>query len=237
MADCACTEARGLPRRGFLGAAALAALACATPGRAAQPTLPDNRIGGDAALARLMEGNARFAAGRMRTRDMVRGREALAGGQRPFAAILGCADSRVAPELAFDQGLGDQFVVRMAGNFANDDAVASLEFATKFLGVPLILVLGHSGCGAVAAALSVVKENAALPGHLPGLVESIRPAAQSAVRRGAPNLLEVATSENVRHAVARLATSAPILGPMHERAEVKVVGAVYNLQTGRIELV
>lgn len=236
MADCACAVTTGMPRRGFLGAAALAALACAAPGRAASP-LPDNRIGGDAALARLMAGNARFVAGRMRTRDVVGGRQALAGGQRPFAAILGCADSRVAPELAFDQGLGDLFVVRVAGNFAHDDAVASMEYAAKFLGVPLIMVMGHSGCGAVAAALSVVKEHTVLPGHLPGLVESIRPAAQGAVRRGAPNLLEVATSENVRHAVARLATSAPVLGPMHERAEVKVVGAVYNLQTGKIELV
>lgn len=237
MSDCACATSKASSRRSFLGTAALAALACAAPARAAGPALADNRIGGDVALARLMEGNARFAAGLMRTREFASGRSALAGGQRPIAAVLGCADSRVSPELAFDQSLGDLFVVRLAGNFANDDAIASMEYAAQFLDVPLIVVLGHSQCGAVSATLKVLTDNAVLPGHLPGLAASIQPAAQAASRHQPARLLEAATAENVRHAVARLATSTPILAPLRERGQIKVVGAVYELSSGKVQLI
>jgi carbonic anhydrase len=100
-----------------------------------------------------------------------------------IAAILSCADSRVSPELLFDQGPGDLFVVRLAGNFVDDDGLASLEYAVKFLGAPLLMVLGHSNCGAVDAAIKVVKEGAELPGHLPELVDSIKPAVIAAQAR------------------------------------------------------
>src|SRR4029077_5997837 len=95
--------------------------------------------------------------------------------QFPIAAILSCSDSRLAPELAFDQGPGDIFVVRVAGNFVNIDGLASMEFAVKVLGVPLIMVLGHSNCGAIASAVKVVMDRAELPGHLPELIKSIEP--------------------------------------------------------------
>jgi carbonic anhydrase len=108
--------------------------------------------------------------------------------QFPIAAILSCADSRVAPEFAFDQGPGDLFVVRLAGNFANDDGLASLEYAVKFLGVPLVLVLGHSNCGAVSSAIRVVEDNAEPPGHLPGLVQSIKPAVEAAKAKSPKDL-------------------------------------------------
>lgn len=225
-------------RRVFLSAAALTAWSFAgpTPLQAKGLSLPDNRIGGDAALARLMQGNARFMSGRVRQRKLVSERQALTQGQRPFAAILGCADSRVAPELAFDQSLGDLFVVRLAGNFANDDAIASLEYAVKFLEVPLIMVLGHSHCGAIGATLKVINDNAVLPGYLPSLAESIRPAAEAASRRHPTNLMAATTAENVRQTVARLSTQSPILAPMREREQVSVVGAVYDLSSGKVQL-
>ncbi len=104
--------------------------------------------------------------------------------------MLGCANSRVAPELAFDQGPGEVFVVRLAGNFVNDDGLASLEYGVRFLGVPLIMVLGHSNCGAVDATIKVLKDNARLPGHLPELVRSIEPAVEAARKANASNLLD-----------------------------------------------
>lgn len=112
---------------------------------------PQNVISPDAALERLMAGNARYAANAMQRQDFSAGRAARVTAQFPIAAILSCSDSRVAPELAFDQGPGDLFIVRLAGNFVDDDGLASLEYAVKFLGVPLLMVLGHTNCGAVAA--------------------------------------------------------------------------------------
>jgi carbonic anhydrase len=238
MCDCfPSTEALPSRRRFLGGAAALAAMAASARALAADTPLPDNRIGGDAALQRLVQGNARYAAGQSTQRDFSVGRVARTRGQKPFAAILGCADSRVSPELAFDQGPGDLFVVRLAGNFVNDDALASLEYATRFLDVPLIMVLGHTSCGAVAASIKVLQEKAALPGHLPSLVDSIRPAVEAASRRQPADLLAAATAQNVRYNVARLATAAPILAEMTQRGAVKVVGGVYDLATGKVGLV
>src|SRR5512138_2942243 len=123
-----------------------------------------NAISGAAALQRLIDGNARYAANDPNERDFSSGRAARAAAQYPIAAILSCADSRVAPELVFDQGPGDLFVVRVAGNVVNTDLLASLEYGVEFLGIPLIMVLGHSGCGAVDAAIEVLKKDAKLPG-------------------------------------------------------------------------
>jgi carbonic anhydrase len=238
---CDCLPSAAVPatsrRRLLGGAAAFAALASGADALAVDTPLPDNRIGGDAALQRLVQGNLRYAQGRQTQRDFSVGRVARTSGQKPFAAILACADSRVAPELAFDQGPGDLFVVRLAGNFVNDDAIASMEYAAKFLDVPLIMVLGHSNCGAISATIKVLQENAVLPGHLPGLVASIRPAVEAASRRKPASLLEAATEQNVRQSVARLATSAPILGGMASSGAVKVVGGIYDLATGRVGLV
>src|SRR6478609_8661916 len=194
-----------LSRRGFLRTGALAALvplssriavAADPPAPGAAP-LP-NAIAPADALKRLMDGNARYAANTPNQRDFSSGRAARVQGQYPIATILSCADSRVAPELAFDQGPGDLFVVRVAGNIVNPDLLASLEYGAQFLGVPLIMVLGHSGCGAVDAAIKVLKAKAVLPGHLPQLIAAIKPAATVAEKTKTGSLLDNAVTENVR---------------------------------------
>ena len=139
------------------------------------------------------------------------GRAARVSAQYPIAAILSCADSRVSPELLFDQGPGDLFVVRVAGNFVHDDGLASLEYAVKILGVPLLIVLGHTNCGAVDAAIKVVKEGAELPGHLPELIESIKPAVIAAQAGHPADLLATAIEENVKLNVKRLHADEPIV--------------------------
>jgi carbonic anhydrase len=195
-----------------------------------------NAIGADAALYRLMAGNVRYVANKPKHRDFSAGRAERVRSQYPIAAVLSCADSRVAPEFAFDQGPGDLFVVRLAGNFANDDGLASLEFAVKFLGVPLVMVLGHSNCGAVSAAIKVVEDNAELPGHLPGLVQSIKPAVESAKAKSPKDLLAAAIAENVALNVKRLETAQPLLASFAQSKEVKIVGGVYDLANGKIGL-
>ena len=135
-----------------------------------------------------MHGNARYVEGVSRRHDFKHEREALSAGQNPFAAVLSCADSRVAPEYCFDVARGDVFVCRVAGNFASDDIVASFEYAVQVLNTPLIMVLGHDACGAVDATIKSVKDKTTLPGHLPALVDAIRPAVeavQGAARRHA----------------------------------------------------
>ncbi len=226
------------PSRRNLLAGGFAALACsALPRAASAQAATPNAIGPDEALRRIMEGNARCAAGNLANRDFSSGRAAKAGVQYPIAAILSCADARVSPELAFGQGPGELFVVRLAGNFVNDDGLASLEYGTRFLGVPLVMVLGHSNCGAVAATIKVAQENTPLPGHLQALVNSIRPAVESAVRRSPADLLRKATAENVRLNVKRLSEAEPIVAEMVRQEKVKVVGGVYDIATGRVALV
>ncbi|OYW52922.1 MAG: carbonic anhydrase [Rhizobiales bacterium 35-68-8] len=229
----------GLSRRGLMMAGAAGAAAFLTGGvpfpAFAQAPAP-NAISPDAALKRLMDGNARYAANTPDQKDFTAGRAARAQAQYPFAAILSCADSRVAPELAFDEGPGELFVVRLAGNFVNDDGLASLEYGAKFLGTPLIMVLGHSNCGAVDAAIKVLKDNAKLPGHLPELISAIKPAVEKAKASKPANLLDASIAANVSLNVQRLKTARPILSKMVTDGKVKVVGAVYDLPTGKINL-
>jgi carbonic anhydrase len=142
----------------------------------------------------------------------------------------------VAPEFAFDQGPGDLFVVRLAGNFADDDGLASLEYAVKFLGVPLFVVLGHTNCGAVGAVVKASEENAVLPGHLPGLIQSIKPAVEAAKSKSPNDLLAAAITENVEMNVKRLQTAQPVLANFAQNGAVKYVGGVYDLATGKISL-
>lgn len=231
----ACSNPLHLSRRGFFAGAAALSLTGARPLRA-QGAAP-NAIAPDEALRRIMEGNARYAANAPANRDLSAGRAARASAQYPIAAILSCADSRVAPELAFDQGPGELFVVRLAGNFVNDDGLASLEYGARFLGIPLVMILGHSGCGAVDATIKVVQDNVVLPGHLPDLVGSIRPAVEAAIRSKPANLLETATVENVRHNMRRVTDADPIMSGLVKEGKVKVVGGVYDIATGRIAMV
>lgn len=233
-----------LTRRDFLaatGAAAFGALAArhamaADPPKPGAPP-PPNAIPPAEALKRLMQGNARYAMNTPNQRDFSAGRAARAQGQWPIAAILSCADSRVAPELLFDQAPGDLFVVRVAGNVVDLDLLASLEYAVHFLGVPLIMVLGHSGCGAVDAAIKVVKANAQLPGHLPELVAAIKPAAVIAGRLAPKDTLDYAIAENVRRQVARLEASPPIVQKLHREKKIDIVGGVYDIASGKVAMV
>ena len=198
---------------------------------------PPNAIPPAEALQRLVSGNERYVKGELKERDFSAGRAARAQAQYPFAAILSCADSRVAPELAFDEGPGELFVVRVAGNFVNDDLLASIEYGVQFLGVPLILVLGHSKCGAVDAAIKVVKAKAALPGHLPGLVNTLKPAVLAAQKSASGDVLDLAIAENVRRQVARLKTAAPIVQKLYATKKIDIAGGVYDLATGKVGLV
>jgi carbonic anhydrase len=193
----------------------------------------------DAVLARLLEGNKRFVSGQL----IHPGRKpgdfaALAEGQAPVAIIVGCADSRVGPELIFDQGVGDLFVVRVAGNIvdgAGPTVKGSIEFAVAELGARLIMVLGHSQCGAVKAAVAHIDANDSLPGSIRGLVDLIRPAAAAA--RGKPgDKLENAIAANVMQGVERLKGQDPILSEFTKKGELKVVGAVYELSTGQVKV-
>jgi carbonic anhydrase len=190
----------------------------------------------DASLERLLKGNTRYVDGVSLRHDFKHEREALAGGQNPYAAILSCADSRIAPEYAFDSGRGDLFVCRVAGNFANDDTIASMEYAVAVLGVPLIFVLGHDNCGAVDATIKSLRDDKALPGHMPSLVAAIAPAVK-AVSQQAGDTLGKAIRQNVIDNIARLASATPILSAAVEQHKLRVVGGVYRLTDGSVGMV
>jgi carbonic anhydrase len=191
-----------------------------------------------AVLARLVEGNQRFVKGELahpgrRPEDFA----PLAEGQAPLAVIVGCADSRVSPELIFDQGVGDLFVVRVAGNAisgAGPFIKGSVEFAVAELGARLVVVLGHEACGAVKAAVAHIDANDTLPGSIRDLVEVIRPAAE-AVRGKTGDKLDNAIKANVQIGVERLKGLDPILSDLVKKGELKMVGAVYELRTGAVK--
>src|ERR1700681_895873 len=219
----------GPSRHGLLlGAASLLLTNAAGAKENKAPPKPENVLSPDAALKRLMKGNERYAEGESRRHDFKREREALVGGQNPFAAILSCADSRIAPEYAFDTGRGDLFVCRVAGNFASDETVASLEYAVAILNAPLILVLGHESCGAVDATIKSLKDGTTLPGHLPSLVTALAPAV-NAVSQQPCNLLDNATRKNVIDNIEKLKSASPIIDKFVADKKVRVVGAVYRL--------
>lgn len=200
------------------------------------PPKPQNNVSPDAALKLLMKGNGRYVEGVSKRHDFKHEREALTKGQNPYAGILSCADSRIAPEYSFDTGRGDLFVCRVAGNFANDDVVASFEYAVSVLNTPLLMVLGHKSCGAVDAAIKSIKDNTTLPGHLPSLVSAIGPAIKATA--GQPgNALDNAIKQNVLLNVEKLKSATPILDKFVTEKKVIVIGAVYNLDNGRVELV
>jgi carbonic anhydrase len=186
----------------------------------------------DEIMRSLMEGNDRFAGTHSsRPNQSVARRVEVAKGQHPVAAVLACADSRVPPELLFDRGLGDLFVVRLAGNIPDDAALGSLEYAAEHLGVHVAIVLGHKRCGAVEAALS----GGEAPGHIKGLVDAILPAVAAA--RGLPgDTLDNAVRANITQVSAKLRAAQPILSEMTHEHKLKVVGAYYDLDTGRVTI-
>jgi carbonic anhydrase len=193
----------------------------------------------DEVLRRLLDGNQRFVKGELTSpRRAPSDFRPLAEGQRPVAVIVGCADSRVAPELLFDQGVGDLFVVRVAGNVVSGSGAlvkGSIEYGVAELGVGLVMVLGHSGCGAVKAAIKHVDDGDPVPGAIGELVNRIRPAVLKA--RGMPgDRLANAISVNVALGVETLRTLQPIMAPAVSRGQVRIVGAVYDLRTGVVTL-
>jgi carbonic anhydrase len=223
----------------LLGAASSAGLLLSNAAGAKEiktPPKPQNVLSPDASLERLLKGNARYVAGVSARHDFKHEREALAGGQNPFAAILSCADSRIAPEYAFDSGRGDLFVCRVAGNFANAESVASLEYAVAVLGVPLILVLGHDSCGAIDAAIKSLRDNTTLPGQMPSLVAGVAPAVKAVSGQGG-DTLGLAIKQNVIDTVAKLGSATPILSAAVAQRKLRVVGGVYGLRDGKVKMV
>jgi carbonic anhydrase len=183
-----------------------------------------------AARARLEEGNRRFVANATKPRDWSAKVVATASGQFPFAAVLGCMDSRVPIEIAFDQGLGDVFGVRVAGNVVNDDELGSLEYAVS-VGTKLIVVMGHTGCGAVKGAIDGVQM-----GNLTGLLAKIRPAVEAAGCKDAKDDRCVTTvaEENVRLALRQIREKSPYIAERVEAGTVGLVGAIYDVGTGKV---
>lgn len=236
-----CAPPLAAGRRGLLAAfaglgACLGATALARPALAASG-LPPTDLNPDQALERLMEGHRRFLAhiaqpgpGNLERRAV------LATGQAPFAAVLGCADSRATPEVLFQAGLGELFVARNAGNLADTGAIGSLEYAVANLGVPLIMVLGHESCGAAGAALAMAQQELALPAHLRNMLLPMLPAALAAQRAGG-DTLSGTVRQNVALNVARLLGESPVLAAAAQAGRLKVVGAHYALSTQQVSVI
>ena len=198
---------------------------------APEPAIAQNDLTPDAALKKLMDGNKRFVDRKRQNpnQDLVRLAE-VAKSQKPFAAILGCADSRFPSEIIFDQGLGDLFVCRVAGNVATPEEIGSLEFGTLVLGAKVLVVVGHKRCGAVDATI----KGAQVPGQIGSLLDAIKPAVESSKSQGGDRL-ENASKANVLLQAKRLKAS-PVISKLIEEKKLKVVGGYYDLDTGAVNI-
>ncbi len=199
-------------------------------------------ISTEQALTRLKEGNSRFINNQtnQQASQYSTDRQGLVEGQAPFAIILGCADSRVPPELIFDQGLGDLFVIRVAGNVADTAVIGSIEYAAEHLGTPLLVVLGHESCGAVKASIGEINQpSGALSPDLTAVVEmiseGIRPLIQNPSTNDEKSLEDSAIKQNVRHGISQLKEKSTLLNSYSESGKIKIVGAKYMLQSGKVE--
>jgi carbonic anhydrase len=208
-----------------------------TAGLGSKLAFPDQAVAQDdmnpdQALQRLMEGNQRFVNGRLENprRDIARLRE-VAKTQKPFAAILGCADSRVPSEIIFDQGFGDLFICRVAGNIATPEEIGSLEFGSLVLGSKVIMVMGHKRCGAVDATI----KGAQVPGQIASLLDAIKPAIKDSENQTGDRL-ENATKANVLFQVEKLKAS-PVISQLIQEGKLKVAGGYYDLDTGAVTMV
>jgi carbonic anhydrase len=213
----------------------------------AQPAVAAT-LSAEAALKQLLAGNQRFMAGQSinpdRGLDRIR---SLVQTQAPVAVILGCADSRVPPELIFDRGLGSLFTIRVAGNIADDANLGSIEYAVESLNVKLVMVLGHERCGAVTAALNALTNGTHLPGHLEALTKAIEPAIAAhqesagqsapAMQQSSGDLLDRAVRANIRAVVQTLSSSQPILAQRVAQKTLTIVGGYYDLDTGAVEMI
>jgi carbonic anhydrase len=228
-------------------------------GRAADPAHPDQPIVRPAeAISRLKEGNGRFTAGNpqhphesaderkymatnsyenadtiplgMTPEEAAKRRAELAKSQHPFAIILSCSDSRVPPEIVFDEGLGDLFIVRVAGNVLNDEGLGSIEYGVEVLDARLIVVLGHQSCGAVDAAMKTIAAKGKAPGHIQSLVTALKPVVEATPKGDLDTMIKA----NVKHVADALRSSKPILKAEVDSGEVQVVGGYYTLDTGAV---
>ncbi len=234
-------EATMTTRRQFIQSVSAAGVLLATSGRLARAAVPamtkraQAATTPDQALQMLKDGNKRFVSGRMHQRDLMAQVKATASGQYPFAVVIGCIDSRVPPELVFDQGIGDIFSPRIAGNYVNTDIIGSSEFATRLAGAKLILVLGHTECGAVKGAC----DNAQL-GNLTHTLSNIMPAVYSVTNvPGARNsnnaaFVQKVAEANVRLSVKALTNRSAVLHDLVAKGKLKVAGAMHDIATGRV---
>ncbi len=196
-----------------------------------------NELSSGAALKLLLEGNRRFVENVRANRDLIREVKNTANGQSPYAIILSCIDSRLSSELIFDLGIGDVYSARIAGNIVNSDIIASMEFACKLSGVKLIMVLGHSNCGAVTGACADAKL-----GLLTGLLAKIKPAIEKVESRGdlSGNNTEAYINEvarvNVLHTAVQITNESEVLSEMVEKDEIQIVCAMYDVKTGAVQL-
>jgi carbonic anhydrase len=188
-----------------------------------------------AALARLLEGNRRFAEGRSQAAAASAQRIELADAQQPFAAILGCSDSRVPVETIFDQGPGDLFVIRVAGNIVTTEGLGSIEYAVEILGSSLVVVLGHSNCGAVRAAMSFVESGTTFPGHIQLLAQAIAPIAAE-TRAADGEWWPAAVACNTRAAHRTMLRRSPLLRVAATRGKLRVAAMLYDLHSGSVEV-
>ncbi len=196
------------------------------------PIWAQQKLSPDKALALLQEGNKRFTSGKsIRPNQDLQRIKAVAAAQFPFATIVGCSDSRVPNEIIFDQGVGDLFIVRTAGQVSTYASWGSIEFAEEVLGTSLIVVLGHTQCGAVHAA---VKLND-VPGHIVTLINAIKPAVESAREKHPDDLLDASIRENIKIQVKQLRSLEPVLAKRVREGSIKIIGALYHLETGTVE--
>jgi len=193
-------------------------------------------ISPDEALKKLVEGNTRFVESKLAQKDLGNTRRTeLTKGQKPFAVVLSCSDSRVPPEHVFDQGLGDIFVIRVAGNIADPIELGSVEYAVEHLGVPLVLILGHQSCGAVKATVDGGKPE----GNIGAIVKKIDPAVKEAKSKvkDKDKLLDAAILQNTKNTAMALMKNSAIVKHLVEVQKVKIAAGIYSLATGKVELV
>jgi carbonic anhydrase len=192
---------------------------------------------GNEALQKLMDGNKRFVSGTLSQKDLGDAkRKELAKGQKPFATVLTCSDSRVPPELLFDQGLGDVFVVRVAGNVVDPIALGSIEYAAEHLGSPLLLILGHSHCGAVKATLEAKGKP---EGNIGAIIKKIIPAADAAKKKGGTQdeILETAIKQNIKNVYADIMKNSKIVPHLVEEGKLMIAAGEYDITTGKVEMI
>lgn len=192
----------------------------------------------DSCLLELKNGNHRFVEKEQIDRDLIQQVEQTSNGQFPFATILSCIDSRVSSELIFDQGIGDIFSIRIAGNFVNEDILGSMEFACKLAGTKLIVVLGHTACGAVKGAC----DHARL-GNLTTLINKIEPAVEAVIEptdeslRNSSNIdfVNTVAEKNIEMTITKIRTDSPVLIEMEKQGEIKIIGGMYDISTGKVK--